>query len=55
MLSGTDLGPHIWQGHHQPAEEARQTRYEVWPASLTPAERTDWEAEREAAYWADDG
>ncbi|WP_369228564.1 hypothetical protein AB5J52_48855 (plasmid) [Streptomyces sp. R39] len=48
-----DLPAHIWQGYHQAADEARQAQHEAWLASLTPAERADWEAEQEAANWAD--
>jgi hypothetical protein len=47
------LAAHVWQGYHQAADEARQTQHEAWLASLTPAERADWDAEQQAAYWAD--
>ncbi|MET9759938.1 hypothetical protein ABZ016_12895 [Streptomyces sp. NPDC006372] len=47
------LPAHIWQGHHAAADEARRAQHEAWLASLTPAELADWEADQEAAYWAD--
>ncbi|MFI9587815.1 hypothetical protein ACIHCQ_39825 [Streptomyces sp. NPDC052236] len=48
-----DLPAHIWQGYHHAADEARRAQHDAWLASLTPAERANWEAEQEAAYWAD--
>ncbi len=35
------------------SDEARGAQQEAWLASLSPAERSEWEAEQEAAYWAD--
>ncbi|MFE6153633.1 hypothetical protein [Streptomyces sp. NPDC057889] len=48
-----NLPAHIWQGYHDAADENRRAKHEAWLASLSPAERADWEAEDEAAYWAD--
>ncbi|MET9762629.1 hypothetical protein ABZ016_26865 [Streptomyces sp. NPDC006372] len=47
------LPAHIWQGYHDAADEAHRVQHEAWLASLTPAERSEWESEQEAAYWAD--
>ncbi|GGJ59287.1 hypothetical protein [Streptomyces brasiliensis] len=46
------LPAHIWRGYHDAADEDRRAQHEAWLASLTPAERAAWEADQEAAYWA---
>lgn len=47
------LPAHVWQGYYDAADEARRTQDAAWLASLSPAARADWEAEQEAAYWAE--
>ncbi|GAA2767641.1 hypothetical protein GCM10010103_66830 [Streptomyces paradoxus] len=48
-----NMPAHIWQGYHAAADEGRRAQHEAWLTSLTPAERSEWEAEQEAAYSAD--
>lgn len=51
--TGPVLPAHIWQGYHDAADAARQAQHDAWLASLAPSERAEWEAEQEAAYWAE--
>ncbi|MBI0311634.1 hypothetical protein JBF12_01000 [Streptomyces javensis] len=44
---------HIWQGYFDARAAADRAQHEAWLASLTQEERAEYEAEEEAAYWAD--
>ncbi|WP_143660272.1 hypothetical protein [Streptomyces sp. t99] len=42
---------HVWQGYVEARDAAEHAKHEAWLAGLTPAERAEYEAEQEAAYW----
>ncbi|MFE7114304.1 hypothetical protein ACFU99_02620 [Streptomyces sp. NPDC057654] len=54
---GCSLEPHfparVWRGYFEARNAAGHAKYEAWLAGLTPKERTEYEAEQEAAYQAD--
>ncbi|MFD5452194.1 hypothetical protein [Streptomyces sp. NPDC127100] len=43
---------HVWQGYVEARNAAEHAKHEAWLVSLTPKERTEYEAEQEAAHWA---
>ncbi|KAB1978515.1 hypothetical protein [Streptomyces triticiradicis] len=43
---------HVWQGYVEARDTAEHAKHEAWLAALSPTERAEYEAEQEAAYWA---
>ncbi|MEU3704856.1 hypothetical protein AB0E82_21510 [Streptomyces anulatus] len=54
---GCSEDPHypirIWEGYFEARTAAQNAEHEAWLSSLTPQQRTEYEAENEADYWAD--